>query len=279
MIDSMEVIRLLKAEDCSNIICREFELKPKSIAMYIAAMANTTEGYILIGATREEQGFKLNNISRTFNFKGVIEAAAKLLSNNPRVVYEKISIEGKNILVIKVFKSSKDVFLDGKLYILENNDAVKVDGGKVMDMTKVFIVHGHDNGAKQETARFIERLGLEAIILHEQVNQGKTIIEKIEENTNVGFAIVLYTPCDLGKAKDDLDLKERARQNVIFEHGYLIGKLGRQRVSALVKGNVEKPNDISGVVYIDMDNGGGWKVPLAREMKSVGYDIDMNKIS
>lgn len=279
MIDAKEVRRLLKTEDCPNIICREFELKPKSIAMYIAAMANTIEGYIIIGAIKEEKGFKLNNISRTFNFKGVIEASVKLLSNNPRVEYETLSIEGKYLLAVKVFKSLKEVFLDEKLYIVENNEAVKVDGGRIMDMTKVFIVHGHDNAAKQETARFIERLGLNAIILHEQVTQGKTIIEKIEENTNVGFAIVLYTPCDLGKAKDDIDLKDRARQNVIFEHGYLIGKLGRQRVSALVKGNVEKPNDISGVVYIDMDNGGGWKVPLAREMKSVGYDIDMNKIS
>jgi predicted nucleotide-binding protein len=121
-------------------------------------------------------------------------------------------------------------------------------------------------------ARLIEKLGMGAIILHEQVSQDKTIIEKIEENTNVGYAVVLYTPCDLGKAKDDTDLKKRARQNVIFEHGYLIGKLGRERVSALVKGDIEKPNDISGVVYIDMDNGGGWKVSLAREMKSVGYE-------
>ncbi|PAQ14732.1 DNA-binding protein [Bacillaceae bacterium SAOS 7] len=279
MIDVKEVSRLLKTEGPSNIICREFELKPKSIAMYIAAMANTTEGYIIVGATKEEKGFRLNNISRTFNFKGVIEAAIRLLSNNPKVEYETIFIEGKHLFAVRVYKSPKEILLDGKLYVVENNEAVKIDGGRIMDMTKVFIVHGHDNAAKQETARFIERLGLNAIILHEQVNQGKTIIEKIEENTNVGFAIVLYTPCDLGKAKDDLDLKDRARQNVIFEHGYLTGKLGRQRVSALVKGNVEKPNDISGVVYIDMDNGGGWKVSLAREMKSVGYDIDMNKIS
>ncbi len=279
MVDDKEIKRLLENDDCPNLICREFDLKPKSIAMYIAAMANTMEGYIIIGANKEERGYRLNSISRTFNFKGVIETAIKMLSIKPIVEYAINYINGNYLLAIKVNKSPKEVFLDEKFYKVDNNEVVKIEGERVLDMSKVFIVHGHDNGAKQEAARFIEKLGLEAIILHEQVSQGKTIIEKIEENTNVGYAVILYTPCDLGKAKEDIDLKNRARQNVIFEHGYLIGKLGRERVSALVKGNIEKPNDLSGVVYIDMDNGGGWKVLLAREMKSVGYDIDMNRIS
>lgn len=279
MIDAKEVLSILENKNSPNLICREFDLKPKSIAMYIAAMANTMDGYIIIGAVKDETSFRINSISKSFNFKGVIETALRMLSQDFRIEYQMLPIFSENVFAIKVFKSSKQVLLEGKLYVVENNEAIKIDGGKIMDMTKVFIVHGHDDAAKQETARFIERLGLQAIILHEQVNQGKTIIEKIEENTNVGFAIVLYTPCDIGKAKVDTDLKERARQNVIFEHGFLIGKLSRQRVSALVKGNVERPNDISGVVYISMDNGGGWKIPLAREMRSVGYKIDMNQIS
>ena len=148
-----------------------------------------------------------------------------------------------------------------------------------MDKTKVFIVHGHDNAAKEAVARFVEKIGLEAIILHEQASSGKTIIEKIEANSNVGFAIVLYTPCDEGRPKGEKDqLKPRARQNVIFEHGYLIGKIGRKNVCALVKGDIEKPTDISGVVYIPMDEGGGWKLTVAKEMKACGYDIDLNKI-
>ena len=68
----------------------------------------------------------------------------------------------------------------------------------------------------------------------------------------------------------------RARQNVVFEHGYLISKLGRNNVCALVKDSVEVPNDISGIVYIPLDNNGGWKIPLAKEMKSSGYEIDFN---
>jgi len=115
--------------------------------------------------------------------------------------------------------------------------------------------------------------------LHEQVSQGMTIIEKIEEHSNVGFSIVLYTPCDIGYVKNkESEKMSRARQNVIFEHGYMIAKLGRNNVCALVKGDVEKPNDISGVLYIDMDTNGGWKTPLAKEMKSSGYNVDFNLI-
>lgn len=170
------------------------------------------------------------------------------------------------------------IYLEDYLKNYKNNTIEKkVEDGE-MDNTKVFIVHGHDNESKQETARFIEQLGLEAIILHEQASKGQTIIEKIEENSNVGFAVVLYTPCDEGKAKNKEHLQNRARQNVVFEHGYLIGKLGRSRVCALVKGDLEKPNDISGIIYINIDNAGAWKMDLVKEMHSAGYDIDISKM-
>lgn len=148
-----------------------------------------------------------------------------------------------------------------------------------LDKTRVFIVHGHDEAAKSKAARFVEKLGLKAIILHEQASSSKTIIEKIEEYSDVGFGIILYTPCDIGgKNSKEPVLKSRARQNVIFEHGFLIGKIGRSNVCALVKGEVEIPNDISGVVYVDMDNGDAWSYSVARELKKSGYKIDMNKL-
>ena len=146
------------------------------------------------------------------------------------------------------------------------------------DKTKVFIVHGHDAEAKLEVARFIEKIGLEPIILHEQASNSQTIIEKIESYSNVGFGIVIYTPCDVGaKKSESSNLKNRARQNVVFEHGFLIGKLGRSNVCSLVKGEVEVPNDISGVVYTSMD-ASNWQIELAKEMRESGYKIDMNRI-
>lgn len=150
----------------------------------------------------------------------------------------------------------------------------------VMKSNKVFIVHGHDDTAKVEMARTLERAGLEAVILHEQADAGMTIIEKIEKYTDVAFAVVLYTECDKGRAKeqDVNEEKYRARQNVVFEHGYLIGKLGRTQVSAFVKGNVETPGDISGVVYTNMDSAGAWKQTLARNMIAAGMNIDVGKM-
>lgn len=152
------------------------------------------------------------------------------------------------------------------------------NNSNAVDLTKVFIVHGRDDLAKTEVARFIEKLGFSAIILHEQASSGKTIIEKIEAHTNVGFAIVLYTPCDIGALAGEKAQKSRARQNVVFEHGYLIGKLGRHNVCALVKGDVEIPNDISGVVYVPLDRHGSWHLSVAKELRNAGYSVDMNKI-
>ncbi|KAA1189262.1 hypothetical protein F0M18_16455 [Pseudohalioglobus sediminis] len=142
---------------------------------------------------------------------------------------------------------------------------------------KVFIVHGRDNEAKQEVSRFVERLGLEAIILHEQANVGMTIIEKIEHySKDADFALVLYTPCDLGRGVHEQKVapRNRARQNVVFEHGYLIAKLGRENVCSLVKGPIETPNDVSGVVYVQLDEPGAWKLEVARELQACGYQLN-----
>lgn len=147
------------------------------------------------------------------------------------------------------------------------------DGGQ-FNREQIFIVHGHDEHAKNDAKAYVEAIGKQPIILHLQASQGRTIIEKIDHYSNVGFAIVLYTECDIGAKRNTLSYKWRARQNVVFEHGYLIGKLGRSRVVALVKGDVEAPNDISGVIYISMDTEGRWKAELNKELAAAGYDVD-----
>lgn len=155
-----------------------------------------------------------------------------------------------------------------------------VEGADEVMHNKVFIIHGHDEALKQEVARFIEKIGLEAIILHEQANKGKTIIEKFEDSSDVGFAIALLTPDDkVIKVNDDGEEVTffRARQNVIFEMGFFIGAIGRASVFPLVKGDkIEIPSDYSGVVYTKY-NAGSWKIDLIKELKSVGYNCDANK--
>lgn len=138
---------------------------------------------------------------------------------------------------------------------------------------QVFIVHGHDEVTRLDVEAFLKSLNIEPIVLSQQPSSGKTIIEKIEHYSNVGFGVVLYTECDVGMKKGSLVSKYRARQNVVFEHGFLIGKLTRQRVAALVKGDIETPNDISGVVYISIEDTQRWKEELRKEMRVVGYDV------
>ncbi len=147
-----------------------------------------------------------------------------------------------------------------------------------IDRNSVFVVHGHDQ-ARESVARLLERLGLKPIILHEQPDRGRTIIEKFESYAAVGFAVVLLTPDDVGGTADDPEeLKPRARQNVIFELGFFVAALGRRRVCALYKGDVELPTDFAGVVYTPMDPADGWQLKLARELKHAGLDVDLNKV-
>ena len=145
----------------------------------------------------------------------------------------------------------------------------------------VFIVHGHDNEAKQETARLIEKLNLNAVILHERPNKGRTVIEKlVGESQSAGYAIIILTPDDIGFIKGkESEVEERARQNVVLELGYFLGKLERERVCILLKGSTSIPSDFSGVLYIKMDSAGKWKYDLANEMKEVGFNINLDNIS
>ena len=147
----------------------------------------------------------------------------------------------------------------------------------VSQSRRVFVVHGHDEGARETVARFLERTGFEAVILHEQANEGRAIIEKFEAHGEVGFAVILLTPDDVGSTKGG-NLKPRARQNVILELGYFFGRLGRNRVAALKRGDIELPSDFDGIVYTPFDNGSGWQVALAKELIAAGFEIDWNKV-
>lgn len=144
---------------------------------------------------------------------------------------------------------------------------------------RVFIVHGHHEGKREAVARLLMQLDMEPVILHEQPSKGQTLIEKIEHNSDVGFAVVLLTGDDLGCMKGETDnLNPRARQNVVFELGYFFGFLGRKRVCALYESGVELPSDIQGLVYVQLDDQGGWKTSLAQELRAAGFDIDLAKL-
>jgi predicted nucleotide-binding protein len=147
-----------------------------------------------------------------------------------------------------------------------------------VESRQVFIVHGHDEGAREAVARFIERIGLLPIILNERPNKGRTLITKfIEEAEGAAYAVVLMTPDDFGAKAGESETRPRPRQNVVFEFGFSIGKFGPERVAALVKGNVERPSDFEGVVYIDLGDA-GWKQQLGSELQAAGFKIDWNRV-
>jgi predicted nucleotide-binding protein len=126
---------------------------------------------------------------------------------------------------------------------------------------RTFIVHGHDHQTMLELKDYVQnilKLG-QPVVLRQMPGLGKTLIEKFErEAETVELVFVLLTPDDRGAAVSDPDNeKRRARQNVILELGFFLGKLGRAsgRILLLHKGSIEIPSDISGVEYIDITNG------------------------
>ncbi len=141
---------------------------------------------------------------------------------------------------------------------------------------KVFIVHGHNEGTREKLARFLEQLEFTPVILHEQASRGGTVIEKVEAHSDVGFAVVLLTPDDEGREIGGT-LRPRARQNVVLELGYFLGRLGRKHVCALKQGELEIPSDFEGVVYVKFDDSGGWKQALGKELEAAGFEIDWGK--
>jgi predicted nucleotide-binding protein len=150
--------------------------------------------------------------------------------------------------------------------------------GSRPNSNRAFIVHGHDDAARESVARFLEKLGVEAVVLHEQATSGRSILEKLEHYADVDFAVVLLTPDDIGEAKDVTPgkLQPRARQNVVLELGYFIGKLGRAKVCALHRAPLELPSEFLGIGYVPFDSGGGWQLQLARELRAAGFTVDLN---
>lgn len=164
----------------------------------------------------------------------------------------------------------------GLTYDLTNTESVPTTGLQETESRKVFLVHGRDKEALRVVSEFLRSLDLEVVILYKQPNRGRTVIEKFEMNSDVGFAVVLLTPDDVAAPISQTKKKtKRARQNVILELGYFIAKLGRERVCALQTGKVELPSDIHGIVYIPYDRNQKWRLKLAEEIDASGIKVDI----
>ena len=201
------------------------------------------------------------------NFNKIRYSLSIATSNTPHSAFADACVQG--------LKRAKAVL---ETYLTEFSDEEEIElTANIGDLSKVFIVHGHNGELRERVARIVERQGLKAIILNEQINQGKTIIEKLEKEGDAAGAVCLFTADDEGKPRTEQSTKARARQNVVFETGYFIGRLGRENVVILVDDDkeIEIPSDLQGVVYTGTDN---WEFNILKGLKSIGYSIDFNKV-
>lgn len=231
-------------------------------------------------------------IDKIFGPMSKYHSTLKLLSFRPGMVIQSLDgpynnrpyvsawIRGKESFVNLVNTMIEDITLS---FEMDNSSNEKQSDGKPKpNLEKIFIVHGHNEEMKQSVARTIEKLNLKAIILHEQPNRGRTIIQKFIDNSDVGFAIVLMSADDYGfkKTEEATNASLRARQNVILELGFFLGKLGTERVIAIFEqtDNFEIPSDYDGIIFIPYDRGGRWKYDVVKELKALSYNVDANLI-
>jgi predicted nucleotide-binding protein len=225
------------------------------------------------------------------DIRNKIEFLSQLVEKLPRIKYKQQKQAYRQTKKDEVFLNDKveekkeanqqakkdEIFLDDK--IEERKDAhQQTKKDEMTSNNKVFVVHGHNDEVKLNVVRTLEKLGIEPIILHEKGNEKNTLIELIENNSDVAFAIVLLSDDDVGKAQKDKELISRAGQNVILELGYFIGRLGIDRVCALHNNKIELPGDKHDLVYISVDPSGHWQIDLAKKLKSAGYKLDINNI-
>jgi predicted nucleotide-binding protein len=228
--------------------CHGFKHVPHNGPLYVDF--DCVEDLEYLGAKSEDIG---RNV-RLLMEEGYLRASAATFANPLRVL--------PTAKLIREVESSND----GMKERAQTQSAPNVS-------RKIFLVHGHAEEVNQTVAEFLKTLNLDVVILHEQPNRGRTIIEKFETHSDVGFAVVLLTPDDTGAPIGDATkMQERARQNVILELGYFIGKLGRGRVCPIYVGGVELPSDLHGVLWVAYDKNGNWRSLLAKEINAAGIE-------
>jgi predicted nucleotide-binding protein len=154
--------------------------------------------------------------------------------------------------------------------------------GASVNMRRIVVVHGSDEEMKQATIGALGKLGLAPVLMREQPSQGRKIVEKFADYADVSFAVVLLSPDDFAYAKDDPPTKRKLRpaQDVIFELGFFLGRLGKDNVLVFYREfeNFEVPTDFEGVRFTAFDDRGSWKLSLIRELTACGYSVDANRL-
>lgn len=244
---------------------------------YIDEIISQCEELINLNITSSSSQFKSwKNRTERYLYNNYGEGSIELKQfNNIRFSLTAFTIGTENYRFVEACHNGLKVALEMLDDLKRSSGVSKSDAIESYDNKNVFIIHGHDGELKESVARTLEKFSINPIILSEQENSGQTIIEKFENSSDVGCAIALFTADDKVKGKNQSKYQYRARQNVVFETGYFMGKIGRERLIIIADRGIEIPSDLQGVLWTDSTN---WKFDLAKQLKTIGYDIDLNKL-
>lgn len=252
-------------------ICGEYDIDSKEVVIndYLKPYLNKEAFFIDGVKLNQDRVDKIVISEATSRIDGLVNAFKIKHRGSGVVLFAKRENVAQNesfvsIVTKQLLEEAKEILKIAS----SNNDCIKSN--------KVFVVYGHDEITQLKVTDFVQKLGLSPVILADKPNLGMTIIEKLEENSDVGFAIVLYTSDDF--VQSGAETYKQPRPNVIFEYGYFMGKLGRKNIALLVNEEIKSHSDILGTGYIKLSNDDGWKLQLAKELRAAGYNIDMNKI-
>lgn len=298
---TQKAILVLSKEEFSQKITERIEEGKKLLAKEVPFQKLPQESYYGYSVRRAMLPIELSEVQQKFISEfhkwtdyncELLKQAFDIANNEYQSRYVgcgQVMVMSANEDLIKIYKEElrdKIDYLDSlhdKIDLLPCSFVTSQDALKKRTVTKyskkVFIVHGHDANLRSKVELFVREVGFEPIVLFKQPNMGETIIQKLQrEASDVVYSIILYTPCDLGKDKEKKDecMQPIAIQNVVFEHGYMCALLGMKNVCALVDDNVEIPGDLSGVLFVTVDDEDMWRIRIAKEMKAAGLKINMD---
>jgi predicted nucleotide-binding protein len=252
----------------------EDELLTRYVEPYIYG-----ETIVINGTTLEPQEISRVKITQSENSLSPIIEKIEQRDKMDRSPYKMLRASAKWRAIDEV-----DEVTDKYINVAPGSKKRKQVQEKVSEMInskKVFVVHGHNTELKNDVELFLKSINLEPIVLHRQLDEGLTVIEKFEKHSDVVYAIILLTPDDIGfpvkeieKPEEERDIEYRARQNVIFEFGYFVGKLSRKNVCCIYKEGVQLPSDLNGLIYKPVKKSiEEVGLFVMKELKNVGLDV------
>jgi predicted nucleotide-binding protein len=149
---------------------------------------------------------------------------------------------------------------------------------------KVLLAHGRDDRWAQAVAHLLEQAGShELTILDQRAEQRAELLEDAgDQRAAPRYAVVLLTADDIGgrrlESAEEPYFAPRARQDVVFEMGFLAAALTPACVCVLYEEGVELPCELDEISHVRLDLAGTWQPKLLMKLRRAGFDYDLNRL-